>query len=42
MAASDRPFRLIYYPQDASIEIIDLKSGKVHLRRIKNQDFDSS
>lgn len=36
MAASDRPFKLIYYNTDNSIEIIDMKSGKVHLRRIKN------
>ena len=40
MAATDRPFRLIYDPADSSIEIIDLKSGKVHLRRIRNLDLD--
>jgi len=38
MAASDRPFRLLFYPMDNSVEIIDLKSGKVHLRRIRNFD----
>lgn len=37
MAASERPYKLIYYPIDQSIEIIDLKSGKVHLRRIRNE-----
>lgn len=38
MAASDRPFKLIFYPVDNSIEIIDMKSGRVHLRRIRNLD----
>lgn len=38
MAASDRPFRLIFYPIDNSIEIIDMKTGKLHLRRIRNFD----
>jgi len=38
MAASDRPFRLIFYPMDNSIEIIDMKTGKLHLRRIRNFD----
>lgn len=36
MAASDRPFRLIFFPMDNSIEIVDLKTGKLHLRRIRN------
>jgi hypothetical protein len=40
MAASDRPFKLIFYPVDNSIEIIDMKSGKVHLRRIRNIDVE--
>ena len=31
----DRPYRIFYYLLDQSVEIIDLKSGKVHLRRIK-------
>jgi nucleoside-diphosphate kinase len=38
MAASDRPFRLLFYPMDNSVEIIDLRSGKIHLRRIRNFD----
>ncbi len=38
MAAADRPFRLLFYPMDNSVEIVDLKSGKVHLRRIRNFD----
>lgn len=40
MAAADRPYKLIFYPVDNSIEIIDMKSGKVHLRRIRNLDVD--
>lgn len=38
MAAADRPFKLIYFTVDNSIEIIDMKSGKVHLRRIRNNE----
>jgi hypothetical protein len=40
MAASDRPYKLIFYSGDNSIEIIDMKSGKVYLRRIRNLDID--
>jgi nucleoside-diphosphate kinase len=39
MAASDRPFKLLYYPVDNSIEIVDLKTGKLHLRRIVNHQI---
>jgi nucleoside-diphosphate kinase len=40
MAASDRPYKIFFYPVDNSIEIIDVKSGKVHLRRIRNFDVE--
>jgi nucleoside-diphosphate kinase len=40
MAASDRPYKLFFFPGDNSIEIVDVKSGKVHLRRIRNFDVD--
>lgn len=40
MAASDRSYKLIFYSNDNSIEIIDMKSGKVYLRRIRNLDVD--
>ena len=36
MGVIDRPYRLLFYPMDNSVEIIDTKSGKVHLRRIRN------
>jgi len=39
MAAVDKRFRLHYYPMDNSVELIDSKSGKVHLRRIKNNNI---
>lgn len=42
MAAAERPYKLIFYPVDNSIEIIDMKSGKVHLRRIRNEQIDQS
>ncbi len=38
MAAADRPFKLFYYPGDNSVELIDMKSGKIHLRRIRNPE----
>ena len=34
MAAVNKRFRIIFYPLDNSIEIIDLKSRKQHLKRI--------
>ena len=37
MAAADKPFRMLFYPADNSVELIDERSGKVHLRRIKNE-----
>lgn len=40
MAAADRAYKLIFYPVDNSIEIIDIKSGKVYLRRIRSLDVD--
>jgi nucleoside-diphosphate kinase len=42
MGAVDRPYRLLFYPMDNSVEIIDIKSGKVHLRRIRNFDVQKS
>jgi len=39
MAASDRPYKMLFYPVDNSLEIIDIKSGKVHLRRIRNLEI---
>jgi nucleoside-diphosphate kinase len=36
LASIDRPFRLIFYPYDHSIEIIDLKTKRQTLKRIKN------
>ena len=36
MAAIDKPFRMLFYPGDNSVELIDERSGKVHLRRIRN------
>lgn len=38
MAAADRPFKLFYYPGDNSVELIDMKLGKIHLRRIRNPE----
>ena len=35
MAAVNKPFRIIFYPVDNSIEIIDLKSRKLFLKRIQ-------
>lgn len=40
MAASDRPYKLFFFLIDNSIEIVDVKSGKVHLRRIRNFEID--
>ena len=37
MAASNKQFRIIFYPIDNSIEIIDLKSRKQFLKRIQFQ-----
>jgi nucleoside-diphosphate kinase len=36
LASIDRPFRLMYYPYDHSIEIVDLKTKRQTLKRIKN------
>ena len=36
LACIEKPFRIIFYPYDNSIEIIDLKSKKMHLKRIKH------
>ena len=33
----EKPFRLNYYMRDASVEIIDVTKGKVHLKRIRNE-----
>jgi hypothetical protein len=35
LASIEKPFRFIYYPYDQSIEIIDLKTKKQALKRIK-------
>ena len=40
MAAADRPYKLHFYPVDNSIEMIDVKAGKIHLRRIRNFDLE--
>jgi len=40
MADADRPFKLFFFPIDNSIEILDVKSGKIRLRRIRNFDVD--
>lgn len=37
LAASDRPFRFAFYPVDNSIEIYDLRSKKMHLKRIRHE-----
>ena len=37
LACIDKPFRLFFYPTDNSIEIIDLKSKKHHLKRIRHE-----
>ena len=37
MAAADKPYRMLFYPLDNSIELIDERTGKVHLRRIRNE-----
>lgn len=37
LAAIEKPFRLIFYPVDNTIEIIDLKTKKLHLKRIKHE-----
>ena len=42
MAASDRPYKLFFFPVDNSVEIVDVKSGKIHLRRIRNFDVERS
>ena len=36
LACIDKPFRIFFYPNDNSIEIIDLKSKKQHLKRIRH------
>ena len=35
LASIDKPFRIMYYPYDRSVEIIDLRSRKQTLKRIK-------
>ena len=35
MAAVDRQFRLNFYTRDATVELVDLKNGKVALKRIR-------
>ena len=37
MAQVDKPFKLLFYPGDNSVELIDQRNGKVHLRRIRNE-----
>lgn len=37
LASIDKPFRFHFYPVDNSIEIVDLKSKKMHLKRIRHE-----
>jgi len=37
LACIEKPFRIIFYPNDNSLEIIDLKSKKLFLKRIKHE-----
>ena len=39
LASIDKPFRLIYYPYDHSIEIIDVKTKRQTLKRIKYEQI---
>lgn len=39
LASIDRPYKLFFYPMDNSIEIKDAKTGKLHLKRIRNGDI---
>jgi nucleoside-diphosphate kinase len=32
----EKPYKFFFYPVDNSIEIIDIKSKKMHLKRIKH------
>lgn len=36
LACIEKPFRFIFYPVDNSLEIVDLKSKKMHLKRIRH------
>ena len=37
LACMEKPFRLIFYPLDNSLEIVDLKTKKMHLKRIRHE-----
>lgn len=39
LASIDKPYKIFFYPVDNSVEIIDGKTGKVHLKRIRNNDL---
>lgn len=36
LACTNKPFRLLFYPVDNSIEIIDIKAKRQHLKRIRH------
>jgi nucleoside-diphosphate kinase len=42
MACIEKPFRLMYYPFDRTVEIIDMKTRKVCLKRIKHEALSQS
>jgi len=42
LASIDKPFRIMFYPYDHSVEIIDLRSKKQTLKRIKIDSFSQS
>ena len=39
LACIDKPFKLLFYPTDNSIEIIDVKNKRQHLKRIKHDSL---
>jgi nucleoside-diphosphate kinase len=36
LACVNKPFKILFYPQDGSVEIIDVKARRQHLKRIKH------
>jgi nucleoside-diphosphate kinase len=42
LACIEKPFRIFFYPIDNSIEIIDIKSKKMHLKRIRHEPISTN
>ena len=42
LAAVNKPFKLVFWPQEGAVQIVDLKSQKLFLKKIKCPDVEGS